>query len=80
MIFSKDVSQQHASEVRSKPMSILYDHYSYIPRDSYGELLQLSLFYIDEILLLDFFLSSSRASSPGKMDVKCNLHVDNAVA
>ena len=46
MMFGENVSQQHASEARSKLMSIFYDHNSYIPPNDYRELLQLSLYYI----------------------------------
>ena len=54
MIFGENVSQQHASEVRSKLMSILYNHNSYTPMDNYRELLELYLYYIDKTSLSTF--------------------------
>ena len=58
MIFGENVSQQHASEARSKLMSILCDHNSYTPRDDYTELLQLFLYYIDKTSYSTFTFGS----------------------
>jgi len=49
MNIGENVVQQHALEARSKLMNLLFDQNdSYIPRDDYKELLQLSLYYIDK--------------------------------
>ena len=54
MVFNDNVLKEHALEAKSKLVNILSDQKSYIPRDDYRELLQLSIYYIDSTTFSNF--------------------------
>ena len=80
MVFNDNVLKEHALEAKSKLVNILSDQKSYIPRDDYRELLQLSIYYIDSTTFSNFeFRRPGRPTSQSKMDVFGNIFIKIAV-